>query len=68
MAEDADASWLVTVHERPPVTRRGEGDGDADIVIRGPAVALYLTLWNRSDELSGDGLDFFAEGSRVTWG
>jgi uncharacterized protein (TIGR03083 family) len=66
-ADDADASWLVTVHERPPVTRRGGSDGTADIVIRGPAVALYLTLWNRSDELSGDGLDFWAEGARVTW-
>lgn len=67
VAEDADASWLVTVHERPPVTRRGGGDEQADIVIRGPAVALYLTLWNRSDELSGEGLDLWAEGARVTW-
>jgi uncharacterized protein (TIGR03083 family) len=67
VAEDAEASWFVTVHERPPVTQRGGGEGRADIVIRGPAVALYLTLWNRSDELSGDGLDLWAEGARVTW-
>ncbi len=66
-ADDADASWLVTVHERPPVTLRGARDADADIEIRGPAVALYLTLWNRSDELSGDALDLWAEGARVTW-
>ena len=66
-ADDADASWFVTVHERPPVTRRGVSDVDADIEIRGPAVALYLTLWNRSDELSGEGLDLWAEGARVTW-
>lgn len=65
--EDADASWLVTVHERPPVTRRGGGDGAADIEIRGPAVALYLTLWNRSDELSGDGVDLWADGAGVSW-
>ncbi|MGA8245374.1 MAG: maleylpyruvate isomerase family mycothiol-dependent enzyme, partial [Nocardioides sp.] len=66
-ADDADASWLVTVHERPPVTRRGAIDVDADIEIRGPAVALYLTLWNRSDELAGEGFDLWAEGARVTW-
>src|SRR5213075_216909 len=36
-ADDADACWVVTVHERPPVTRRGTSDRDADIVIRGPA-------------------------------
>jgi uncharacterized protein (TIGR03083 family) len=67
VAEDAEASWLVSVHERPPVTRRGGLDDDADVVIRGPAVALYLTLWNRSDELSGEGLDLWAEGARVSW-
>lgn len=67
VADDADARWLVTVHERPPVTRRGGTDEEADIVIRGPAVALYLTLWNRSDELGGEGLDLWAEGARVSW-
>ena len=36
---------------RPPVTTRGLGDEEADVVLRGSAVALYLTLWNRSDEI-----------------
>ncbi len=67
LPDDAPARWLVTVHQRPPVTERGQGDDGADIVIRGGAVALYLTLWNRSDELAGDGLDLWADGARVTW-
>ena len=53
--------------ERPPTTVREAEPDDADIVLSGSAVALYLTLWNRSDELNGTGLDLWAEGARVTW-
>ena len=45
---------LVTVSEQPAVTER-DGDGDADVVLEGTAVALYLALWNRSDEVTADG-------------
>jgi uncharacterized protein (TIGR03083 family) len=65
--EDADAGWTVTVTQRPPTTVREASPDDADIVVRGSAVALYLTLWNRSDELDGTELDLWAEGARVTW-
>ena len=68
MPEDADERWLVAVSNQPPVTARGLGDEDADVVLRGSAVALYLTLWNRSDEVSDERLDLWAEGARVTWG
>ena len=65
--DDSDARWTVTVTQRPPTTVREASPDDADIVLCGSAVALYLTLWNRSDELAGTGLDLWAEGARVTW-
>jgi uncharacterized protein (TIGR03083 family) len=68
LPDDADERWLVAVSPQAPVTARGLGDDDADVVLRGSAVALYLTLWNRSDEVSDDSLDLWAEGARVTWG
>ena len=67
VADDADRRWTVTVTQRPPTTVRDASPDDADVVICGSAVALYLTLWNRSDELDGTGLDLWAEGARVTW-
>ncbi len=68
LPDDSDLRWLVTVSEAHPVTRRGEGDESADVVLDGSAVALYLTLWNRSHEVTADGLDLWSEGVRVTWG
>ena len=64
---DADRRWTVTVTQRPPTTVRDASPDDADVVVCGSSVALYLTLWNRSDELDGTGLDLWAEGARVTW-
>jgi uncharacterized protein (TIGR03083 family) len=68
LPEDADQRWLVAISDHPPVTARGLGDEDADVVLRGSAVALYLTLWNRSDEVGDERLELWAEGARVTWG
>jgi len=65
--EDAEARWTVTVTQRPPTTVREAAPDDADIVLSGSAVALYLTLWNRSDEIDGPPLDLWADGARVTW-
>ena len=67
LPDDTPERWLVTVTERPPRTRRGVGDEDADVVLRGSAVALYLTLWNRSDEVEADGFALWADGARVSW-
>jgi uncharacterized protein (TIGR03083 family) len=67
LPDDADERWLVSVSDRPPVTARGLGDQDADVVLRGSAAALYLTLWNRSDEVSADGFELWADGASVTW-
>jgi uncharacterized protein (TIGR03083 family) len=68
LPDDGEQRWLVAVSRQAPVTARGLGDEEADVVLRGSAVALYLTLWNRSDEVTAEGLDLWAEGARVTWG
>jgi uncharacterized protein (TIGR03083 family) len=67
LPDDAVERWLVTVSDRPPRTQRGAGDEEADVVLRGSAVALYLTLWNRSDEVAADGFGLWADGASVTW-
>jgi uncharacterized protein (TIGR03083 family) len=68
LPEDSDRRWLVALSGQPPVTARGLGDEEADVVLRGSAVGLYLTLWNRSDEVSDERLELWTEGVRVTWG
>jgi uncharacterized protein (TIGR03083 family) len=65
--DDDDRRWTVTVTQRPPTTVREASPDEADVVLCGAAVSLYLTLWNRSDELDDAGLDLWAEGARVTW-
>lgn len=74
---DSDRSWLVRVSEEPAVSIRASslgptrpaGDaGDADVVLTGPAVALYLTLWNRSDEVTPEGdWGLWTDNARITW-
>lgn len=68
----ARPSWLVEVGPGQPVTTRAgasQADAleDADIVLRGSPVALYLTLWNRSDEVTPEGWDLWAEGAAIRW-
>jgi len=66
-------AWLVEVGPEPPVTTETTRDEarrrEVDVRLEGSAVALYLTLWNRSDEVAptGDGLDLWRTGARVTW-
>jgi uncharacterized protein (TIGR03083 family) len=67
LPDDAEERWLVSVSDQAPVTQRGMGGEAADVVLRGSAVALYLTLWNRSDEVSADGFGLWADAARVTW-
>ena len=76
---DSDRAWLVHVSAEPAVTDRvvstsstggGSGGGPvkADIVLTASAVALYLTLWNRSDEVAPQGdWDLWREGSPIRW-
>ncbi len=56
-ATDSDRSWLLDISEEPVVTTAfapgTELPDDLDSVLAGPAVPLYLALWNRG---SGDAL------------
>jgi uncharacterized protein (TIGR03083 family) len=63
---DVDASWRVHVTSEPPVVER-DARGHADVVLEGPAEALYLAVWNRSDEVSVEGFQLWRELARVTW-
>ncbi len=72
---DVERSWLVHVSAEPPVVERlDEGapgrwhrHGRADVVLKAPAEVLYLALWNRTDELTAEGLELWRELARVTW-
>jgi uncharacterized protein (TIGR03083 family) len=75
---DADRAWLVHVSPEPAVTERlvsirasslgpARPAESADVVLEGSCVALYLTLWNRSDEVVPEGgFDIWA-GSAINW-
>jgi uncharacterized protein (TIGR03083 family) len=54
VAEESPNGWLVETSDRPAVVTaapREEVTDRADVLLTGSAVAVYLTLWNRSDEL-----------------
>ncbi len=70
---DVDSSWLVRLSDEPPVVERGAGRprrfrrDDADLVLEGTAEQLYLAVWNRSDEVTGEGYDLWRRTAKVTW-
>ncbi len=66
---DADGRWTVRVGEKLTVD---PGDGaSADSSLSGTAAAVYLTLWNRGDEVESSGpIDVVArwrEAQRIGW-
>ncbi len=68
VAQESPTGWLVEVGPAPAVVTVVPGDEVADrcdVRLEGPAVAVYLTLWNRSDEL--DLVDLWRS-APVTWG
>jgi uncharacterized protein (TIGR03083 family) len=68
VAEESPTGWLVEVGPAPAVVTVAPDDevaGRCDVRLEGPAVAVYLTLWNRSDEL--DLVDLWRS-APVTWG
>jgi len=70
-ATDTGHDWTVRVSDGPVVTTVG-GTGDADATFTGTAAQLYLSLWNRADEISVTGrpdvLDRWRTEVRVRWG
>jgi len=68
VADESPTGWLVEVGPAPAVVTVVPSDEVADrcdVRLEGPAVAVYLTLWNRSDEL--DLVDLWRS-APVTWG
>ena len=69
-AEDTGQAWTVRITDGPMVTTRGS-TGTPDAVFAGSAVQLYLSLWNRADEICVTGRsDLVAEwraAIRVRW-
>jgi hypothetical protein len=67
--DGAAYGWEVAIGPRPAVTTR-VADPQGDVVLAGSPVALYLTLWNRSDEVVPEDAarDRWQSLTRVTWG
>jgi uncharacterized protein (TIGR03083 family) len=68
VAEESPTGWLVDIGPAPAVVTVVPSDEVADrcdVRLEGPSVAVYLTLWNRSDEL--DPVDLWRS-APVTWG
>lgn len=63
---DVDRSWLVHVSDQPAVVEMDSHE-HADVALEGHAEALYLALWNRTDEVQAEGYDFWRRTARVTW-
>lgn len=63
-----DHGWVVAVGSGAPVTTR-EDPVDVDVLVEGPAVATYLSLWNRGDEVGSDDPRWrsFRELAAVRW-
>lgn len=82
VAPDAGAEWLVTISTDGATVahvQRGARAGDddcADTFVTGPASAVYLLLWNRSQAADGgvsvagdaDRLKSWRDGMHITWG
>ena len=68
--EDTGHAWAVRISDGPIVTAPGDV-GPADVVFSGTAVQLYLSLWNRADEITIDGppevVDQWRSQIRIRW-
>ena len=53
-ADDTGHAWTVRIGDGPVVTTPG-GTGSPAAVLSGTAVQVYLSLWNRADELTCEG-------------
>jgi uncharacterized protein (TIGR03083 family) len=67
---DTGHAWTVRISDGPIVTTAGQS-GQPDVVFSGTAAQLYLSLWNRADEIVTDGraeiLDQWRSLIRVSW-
>lgn len=54
-ADDTGHAWTVRVSDGPVVTTIGPADEPSQVAFSGTAVQLYLSLWNRADEITTNG-------------
>jgi uncharacterized protein (TIGR03083 family) len=70
--DDTGHAWTLRISDGPIVTTPGEQSSLPDTVFSGTAVQLYLSLWNRADEItvtgSADVLEQWRSGIRIRWG
>jgi uncharacterized protein (TIGR03083 family) len=76
-ADDTGDTWTVRIEAGRRVVERDGGAAECDCVLAGPAVDLYLLLWNRhrsepghAVRLHGEGavLDLWRERATIRWG
>ena len=69
-ASDTGHAWTLRVGDGPIVTAPGAA-GRPGAVVSGTAAQLYLSLWNRADELTADGrpelVDQWRRQVRIRW-
>jgi uncharacterized protein (TIGR03083 family) len=69
-ADDTGDAWTLRISDGPVVTTREAVDAPA-AVFSGTAVGLYLSLWNRADDLTVTGrpdvLDGWRTNIRIRW-
>lgn len=68
--DDTGHAWSLRISEGPTVTTSGEAERP-EAVFSGTAVQLYLSLWNRADEMTTEGrsdvVDQWRSQVRVRW-
>jgi hypothetical protein len=68
--DDTGHAWTLRIGDGPVVTTAG-GTGRPAAVLSGTAVQVYLSLWNRADELASDGrpdlVDQWRTQVRIRW-
>jgi uncharacterized protein (TIGR03083 family) len=68
---DTGHAWTLRISEGPIVTAEGGAERAAEVVLSGTAVGLYLSLWNRADEMTAEGrpevVDEWRSHVRISW-
>ena len=68
--DDTGHAWTLRISEGPIATTPG-GTERPEVVLSGTAVQLYLSLWNRADEITSNGrsdlIDQWRKQIRIRW-
>jgi hypothetical protein len=68
--DDTGHGWTLRISDGPTVTTPGAIERP-EVVFSGSAVQLYLSLWNRADEITANGrsdlIDQWRKQIRIRW-